>query len=340
MIRARAASIYIANPDRSGTQAGRRLCEHIFSATRSGNRRTACAKNAVLPARRNTARPMSQQDASTLAASTSALVRGGLVLEYLTLGWNVIGTVLLFSAAIAAGSVALAGFGLDSAIEIVASLVVVWQLTGAPGERDHRAMRVIAVAFAALAVTSPSSRRERWRPGRTPYIRSRYGMGWRDGRRHAATAGCQARHRHRPRERRAQVGGRVTLVDAYLAASVLAGLLLSAALGWWWADPVAALVIVGYAIRESRHASPSSRCKAEDCPSRVVSKARPRTQRHRAAQKRDRAARRRGRVRQAPPVSGEHLEDPPAVRPVRSLDRASGRDLRVGPRLLPLPDRL
>ncbi len=198
---------------------------------------------------------MSQQNSSTLAASTSALVRRGLVLEYLTLGWNVIGTVVLLSAAIGAGSVALAGFGLDSAIEIVASLVVVWQLTGAPGERDHRAMRVIAVAFAALAVYITIQSARTLATG-SHADTSALGTAW-----VGATVVVMLLLAGAKRRTGTDLGNvvlkseaRVTLVDAYLAASVLAGLLLSAAFGWWWADPVAALVIVGYAIRESRHA--------------------------------------------------------------------------------------
>jgi divalent metal cation (Fe/Co/Zn/Cd) transporter len=198
---------------------------------------------------------MSHQDASTLAASTSALVRRGLVLEYLTLGWNMIGTVVLLSTAIAAGSVALAGFGLDSAIEIVASLVVVWQLTGAPGERDYRAMRVIAVAFAALAVYITFQSARTLATG-SHADTSAVGTAW-----VGATVVVMLLLAGAKRRTGTDLGNvvlrseaRVTLVDAYLAASVLAGLLLSAALGWWWADPVAALVIVGYAIRESRHA--------------------------------------------------------------------------------------
>jgi divalent metal cation (Fe/Co/Zn/Cd) transporter len=59
-----------------------------------------------------------------------SLLRRGLWLEYATLGWNVIGTVIVLIAAVRAGSAALAGFGLDSASEIFASVVVVWQLKG------------------------------------------------------------------------------------------------------------------------------------------------------------------------------------------------------------------
>ena len=86
-------------------------------------------------------------------ATTRMLLRRGLRLEYATLSWNVVGTVVLLNAAIAAGSVALAGFGVDSMIEIVASAVVVWQLKGEVGSgRERRALRIIAVAFVLLAL--------------------------------------------------------------------------------------------------------------------------------------------------------------------------------------------
>jgi hypothetical protein len=69
------------------------------------------------------------------------LLLRGLMLEYLTLGWNVVGVVVLVLAAVSARSVALAGFGLDSLIEIGASTVVVWQLTGTGAGRERIAMR-------------------------------------------------------------------------------------------------------------------------------------------------------------------------------------------------------
>ncbi|HWE63943.1 MAG TPA: hypothetical protein VHB98_19690 [Chloroflexota bacterium] len=80
------------------------------------------------------------------------LLQRGLRLEYLTLGWNVVGAVVVTAAALAARSVALAGFGLDSLIEIFASMVVIWQLTGASQARERQALRLIGGAFFALAV--------------------------------------------------------------------------------------------------------------------------------------------------------------------------------------------
>jgi hypothetical protein len=80
------------------------------------------------------------------------LTRRGLRLEYATLGWNVIGVPILVIAAIRSGSAAAAGFGLDSAIEIGASLVVVWELTGTHEDRERIGLRLIGGAFLALAV--------------------------------------------------------------------------------------------------------------------------------------------------------------------------------------------
>jgi hypothetical protein len=81
-----------------------------------------------------------------------ALLRRGFALEYVTLGWKVAGIVILAIAAAAARSVALAGFGLDSLIEIGASTVVIWELAGTGEERQRRGLRLIGSAFAALAV--------------------------------------------------------------------------------------------------------------------------------------------------------------------------------------------
>ena len=77
---------------------------------------------------------------------------GGMRLEYVTLGWNVVGIVVLAIAAITARSVALAGFGLDSLVEIGASTVVLWELSGTGEARQRRALRLIGFAFVALAV--------------------------------------------------------------------------------------------------------------------------------------------------------------------------------------------
>ena len=84
-------------------------------------------------------------------ARSGRLLRRGRILEGLTLGWNVVGVVVLAIAAVAARSVALAGFGFDSLIEIGASTVVLWELSGTGVARQRRALRLIGGAFAVLA---------------------------------------------------------------------------------------------------------------------------------------------------------------------------------------------
>jgi len=91
---------------------------------------------------------MSQPGRQT--ARPGVLLRRGRVREGITLGWNVAGIVVLAVAAVAARSVALAGFGLDSLIEIGASTVVLWELSGSGEDRQRRALRLIGVAFLAL----------------------------------------------------------------------------------------------------------------------------------------------------------------------------------------------
>ena len=80
------------------------------------------------------------------------LVRRGFILEYLTLGWNVTGIVILTIAAITARSAALAGFGLDSLIEIGASTVVIWEPWGTGEDRQRCGLRLIGYTFGVLAL--------------------------------------------------------------------------------------------------------------------------------------------------------------------------------------------
>jgi hypothetical protein len=180
-------------------------------------------------------------------------VRRGLRLEYATLGWNVVGVPLLAVAAIRSGSPAAAGFALDSVIEIGASLVVVWELKGQTGDRERTALRLIGLAFIAVAVYVTAISAHSLMGDHHPQ-QSTLGIVWT-----AMTVGVMLslarakRATGRALENAVLLAeARVTLVDACLAAAVLLGLTLNAVIGWWWADPVAGLVIVGYAIREAR----------------------------------------------------------------------------------------
>ena len=184
------------------------------------------------------------------------LLRRGLRLEYATLGWNVIGVVVMAVAAISARSVALAGFGLDSLIEIGASTVVVWQLRGVRNaQRELRAMRLIGAGFLALsgyiAIQSAYVLVAGFRATVSPL-----GIGWTAVTFVAmlALAAGKASTGKALGNRVLETEAKVTVVDAYLAGSVLVGLVLNATLSWWWADPLSALVIVVYGMKEARAA--------------------------------------------------------------------------------------
>jgi divalent metal cation (Fe/Co/Zn/Cd) transporter len=158
--------------------------------------------------------------------------------------------VLAF-AAISARSVALAGFGLDSLIEIGASTVVIWELSGSGAERQRRGLRLIGYAFAGLAayllVQSTVVLATGYHPRHSPL-----GIMWT-----AASAAVMftlatgKAHTGRALDNPVlRTEGRVTVIDGILAVAVLVGLALNAIAGWWWADPAAGYVLVYYAARE------------------------------------------------------------------------------------------
>jgi divalent metal cation (Fe/Co/Zn/Cd) transporter len=159
------------------------------------------------------------------------------------------------AAALAARSVALIGFGIDSLIEIFASMVVVWQLAGVGNDRERPALRLIGMAFLALsvyvliqAIRTLSMRMHAAAsiPGIARLAATLAAMlllSWGKG-----TTGRLLDNPGLPTE------SHVTPIDAYLAAAVLMGLMLNATAGWWWADPVAGLVIVYYGLKEGRNA--------------------------------------------------------------------------------------
>ena len=183
----------------------------------------------------------------------NVLLRRGFVLEYVTLSWNVAGIVVLAIAAIAARSVALAGFGLDSLIEIGASAVVIWELSGTGQERQRRSLRLIGSAFAALAAYLLAQSTVVLVTGYHPR-HSVPGIIWTS----ATAAAMFILAAGKARIGRAldnpvlRAEGRVTMIDGILATAVLLGLTLNVALGWWWADPAAGYVLIYYAAREVR----------------------------------------------------------------------------------------
>lgn len=184
-------------------------------------------------------------------AARRSLLRRGFGLEYATLVWNVVGIVILAAAAIEAKSVALAGFGLDSLIEIGASLVVIWELSGTGAARRRKALRLIGAAFGALGVYLTVQSTIVLVAGFHPEP-SPLGIAWTTVT--AATMFALAAGKARTGAALSNpvltTEGRVTLIDGLLAAAVLLGLLLNSMAGWWWADPLAGYVLVFYALRE------------------------------------------------------------------------------------------
>jgi len=186
------------------------------------------------------------------SAESVRLHRRGVRLERVTLLWNVVGVVVLAIAAVRARSVALAGFGLDSLVEIGASTVVLWELSGEGAARQRRALRLIGYAFVALAlyiaVQSTVVLATGFHPKHSPI-----GIAWT-----ASTAivmftlaAGKARTGAALDNPVLQTEGRVTFIDGLLAVSVLAGLKLNSVVGAWWADPLAGFVIVFYGLKEA-----------------------------------------------------------------------------------------
>lgn len=190
---------------------------------------------------------------SAASLSTAALLRRGRRLEAATLAWNVVGLVVLAVAALRAHSVALAGFGFDSLIEIGASAVVLWELSGAGAARQRRALRIVGVAFVALAAYLALQTIIVFATGYHSQ-HSPLGIVWTALTAAAmfALAGGKRRTGRALNNPVLTTEGRVTVIDGLLAVAVLLGLALNAVLGWWWADPAAGLVIIYYAIREAR----------------------------------------------------------------------------------------
>ena len=181
------------------------------------------------------------------------LLSRGRKLEAATLGWNIVGVFVLAFAAVQARSVALAGFGLDSLIEIGASIVVLWELADVSEERQRRAMRLIGFAFVGLAVYLGIQSTVVLVIGFHPH-HSPLGIVW---------TGVTAAVMFALAFGKASTGaaldnpvlraeGRITMIDGILATAVLCGLVLNAVVGWWWADPLAGYVLLYYAVREAR----------------------------------------------------------------------------------------
>jgi divalent metal cation (Fe/Co/Zn/Cd) transporter len=197
------------------------------------------------------------------------LVRRGLQLNALTIGYNSLEAIVALTAGIGAGSVALIGFGADSLIEVSSALAAQWRLRRDedPRHREHAeklTLRIVGWCFVALAayVTLDS--------GKTLWLReapetSVAGL--------VITAlsvvvmpllaGAKRRVAGGLSSAALRADAAQTSLCAYLSAITLGGLVLNALLGWWWADPVAALCMVPIIAREGFEAIRGDAC--EDC---------------------------------------------------------------------------
>ena len=181
------------------------------------------------------------------------LRRRGLRLEYATIAWNVTEAFLTIALGIAAGSIALVAFGLDSIIEVFASSVVVWHERHPQGHRTRRSLQLIGASFVVLAGFLAVGAIARLAAGAVP-DESPFGIAYL-----ALTVVVMfSLARAKGATGRAldseplMAEARVTYLDAALAAAVLASLVLFAAFEWWWVDAVAALVVAVAALSEGR----------------------------------------------------------------------------------------
>jgi len=194
--------------------------------------------------------------ASVAIPSRSELVRRGLWLNYVTIGYNTVEAIVALAAGLVAGSVALVGFGVDSGIELTASVAAQWRLRADldPDRRErvervtHRMIGASFLALAAyLAVESVATLWEREAPdastvGLVILILSVLVM---------PVLARAKRHVARALQSRAlEADAAQTSLCAYLSVIALAGVGLNAALGWWWADPAAAIVMVPIIAKE------------------------------------------------------------------------------------------
>ncbi len=189
-------------------------------------------------------------------AVRAAAVRRGRRLNRLTIGWNAVEGIVAVVAGLAAGSVSLVGFGLDSGIEVSAAVILAWRLAqerhqGCTQAADRRATRAIALSFFALAAyVGVEGVRDLL--GRAEPEASIPGIALATLSLVVMPLLARAKRKVAPvlGSRAAVSEANQTSLCAWLSAVLLVGLAANAALGWWWADPVAALVMVPIIVRE------------------------------------------------------------------------------------------
>ncbi|MBI1739351.1 MAG: cation transporter [Candidatus Koribacter versatilis] len=205
-----------------------------------------------------------------MVSTRTAAVHRGLSLEYFTVAWNLLEAVVALISGAVASSIALVGFGLDSLIEVSSGSILLWRLHSDDDEErreavEQRALKLVGISFLVLAayvagdsVLSLVRREapERSLPGIVLAVVSLIAMPLlaRSKRKVASALGSSA----------LQADSRQTDICAYLSAILLVGLLLNAAFEWWWADPVAGMVMVPLIAYEGTQALRGKTC-CDDC---------------------------------------------------------------------------
>lgn len=195
------------------------------------------------------------------------LVRRAKLLAWIGIGWHTVEATIAVGAGVAAGSIALIGFGADSVVESVAGFVLIWRFGASRAQSDvaeRHAQRLIGVSFFAIAAYVTVEAVRTLIGGDHPEV-SWVGIGLA-----AATlvtmpllATAKARVGERLGSSATKSEGRQNMLCAYLSAALLIGLGANAVVGWWWADPITALVIAAVAVYEGRNAWRGDACCAD-----------------------------------------------------------------------------
>jgi divalent metal cation (Fe/Co/Zn/Cd) transporter len=203
-------------------------------------------------------RPAQSVERAKLERQTRWLAWGGI-------GWHFVEFGIAVGAGLAASSIALIGFGIDSLIESLAGFVVLWLFTGSrtgSARAERRAQQMIAVSFYVLAAYVAFAATRSLIGGHEPDA-SWVGIGLA-----AFTAPTMPLLARAKRKLGHKLGSSATVQEAsqtqlcaYLSIALLVGLGANALLGWWWADPLAALAIAVVAVREGRESWRGDSCE-------------------------------------------------------------------------------
>lgn len=204
---------------------------------------------------------------SSAPTTEPAAIRAGRRIEYLSLAWTSLEALAGIGAGLLAGSIALIGFGADSVIETASSGILLWRLHHELGEkRERTALRLVGVSFLLLAVYVAGEAIESLVKHQPPTV-SYFGIVFsvlclvvmpllaRAKRRIAACIGSAAM----------KADSQQSAICGYLAAILLCGLALNAVFGWWWADPVAALLMLPIILKEGIEALRGETCGCHEC---------------------------------------------------------------------------